>query len=508
MTQLVLGALCSAALLAACFPKWALWYLAPLALAPYVAVAFHRPERWRWWQVLASAYLLGAGWYCASLWWIGYVSVAGMLALCLFIALLLAGALTLAWWLRLKRTPLWLALPLVWMALEAVMTYLMTGFPWMLLGYAWSARTGLIQVADIGGVYLVSFLIVLLNVAVAEAAWCAAARAFTWSCAVPAGLALALAAADVAYGRAALAGADREAPRATLQIACVQANVASDVKHDSTRDVDVLRQYRFLSLDAAQHTNDVLIWPETAMPGYYLERGLSFRVVNDVLQRTHTPMLAGLARYELSSAGTVYFNSAGVIATNGALTSFYDKMHLVVFGEYVPLERYLPFLQKLTPIAGSFSAGTRPALLPLSTRAGATVACGPLICFEDVFSCVARAMARAGADLLVNLTNDGWYHSSPGAYQHAALSVFRAIETRLPLVRSTNSGVTMLADRCGRITAVLAERGSATDISGVLYAAVPVYAPRRTFYVRHGDWFLMLCALATAALAVRALVVR
>jgi len=234
---------------------------------------------------------------------------------------------------------------------------------------------------------------------------------------------------------------------------------------------------------------------------------LSFHAITNLVGSTGIPLLTGLPWFELDKRGEpLYYNSAGIIETNGTLACRYDKMHLVMFGEYVPYERLLPFLKKVTPIAGSFVPGDAPCGLALETAEG-TVTFGPLICFEDVFGYVARGMARAGADILVNFTNDGWFRSSPEPFQHAALSAFRAIETRRPLVRATNSGISTAIDRMGRITAVFDLHGRKTEVGGVMFATVALHPPEQTFYALYGDWLLVVW-IAFAAVAVTRAVVR
>jgi len=169
----------------------------------------------------------------------------------------------------------------------------------------------------------------------------------------------------------------------------------------------------------------------------------------------------------------------------------YDKMHLVIFGEYVPLEKYLPFLKLVTPIDGSYSSGKRAQLITVSVS-NQTVNFGSLICFEDVFGYLSRKMASRGADVLLNLTNDGWFKSSPEPFQHAALASFRAIETRRPLIRATNSGITTIIDRLGQTQEVLHKKEKYTELNGILYGKINIYKSSQTIYTRFGDWFLIL----------------
>jgi len=394
-----------------------------------------------------------------------------------------------------------------WMIFEALVTYVLTGFPWLLLGYAWRPWLTMIQVADIAGVYAVSMLVVLINAAFAQSC---AGMLERWSfMRRQAGVLIMVVVygSYCAYGSWRLGRLGTAQPGREITLACIQANIPSLVKHDTTKDSEILERQCGMSFDAAGKRPDVLVWSETAVPGYLHERMLSYHAVTNLVRSTGIPLLTGLPWFELDRRGEpVYYNSVGIVGTNGTLGCRYDKMHLVMFGEYVPCERLLPFLKKVTPIAGSFTPGAAPCGLALDTVSG-TVIIGPLICFEDVFGYVARAMARAGADVLVNFTNDGWFRSSPEPYQHAALSAFRAIETRRPLVRATNSGISTAIDRMGRTTAILDLHGRKTEVGGVMHATVAIHPPMQTFYALYGDWLLTVW-VAFAAVAMTRAVVR
>ncbi|RLD09199.1 MAG: apolipoprotein N-acyltransferase, partial [Chlamydiae bacterium] len=272
------------------------------------------------------------------------------------------------------------------------------------------------------------------------------------------------------------------------------------IKHDSTKNVDILRKYVELSIKASKKSPDLIIWPETALPGYFFDKRMTYKAVTNLVKYVNTPLLTGLCRRDISPDYYLnYYNSAGLIEPGGNIVSLYDKMHLVMFGEYVPYENIFPFLKLVTPIDGSFSCGSGARTLALTIKTN-TFEFGPLICFEDVFGYVAREMSRAGADILVNLTNDGWFHNSPEPYQHAALAAFRAIETRRPLIRSTNSGITTYINRFGKIKALLKENGKSVDVSGIMCARIPVYNRKNTLYTKFGDWFLIGWCIVTGGL--------
>jgi len=501
------GAILAAAALILAFPFYNAWLLSCVALVPLFVVLLQTARTWTWRRVFLLGYFFAAVWHIGSLWWVGYVSIAGMFALTLFIALLLAAALTVCWWLVQRGVPALAAAPCCWLVFEATVTYLFTGFPWLLLGNAWRPWLTLAQVAELTGVYGLSALIVLLNVAVTEGvvaavyrgAWRPAAR-HVIGVAVLVGVAW-------CFGAVRLAQLSSQPPQRSWRIAAIQANIPSLVKHDTTKDDEILRRHVILTMRAVRACRpDAVIWPETAIPGYLAERRLSFVVITNLMAAIRIPLLTGLPSYrdEFQPYFRRYFNCAGVIEPNGELGPTYAKKHLVMFGEYVPFERYLPFLSLVTPIEGSYTPGTHTTILVVSNGHAATLV-GPLICFEDAFGYLARAMARAGAQVLVNFTNDGWFRNSPEAYQHASLAGFRAIETRRPLVRVTNAGVTIVVDRCGRETAVLERDGRRTGVSGYLFDVVGIHPPITTVYMRCGNWLLLaailglLIAIVTAA---------
>jgi len=499
----------SGVLLTLAFPFYNLWLLSGVALVPLLLVLRTMPADTTWRRVYLLAFFFGAVWYISAVWWVGYVSVAGMLALALFIAALLAGTLTVAWLLVRRGIAPLVAVPACWLVFEAITTYLLGGFPWLLLGITWRPWLVMTQISDITGVYGVSLLIVLINGVLAELAL-ALMRRRPLRGALGLAIFVALVAGAAAlYGHLRLRQLEGAPPRASLRLACVQANIPSLVKHDFTKDATILRRHTALTLRAARLYPDLIIWPETALPGYFQERRMVYQVMTNLVRQLKMPILTGMARYEIDRGARVprYFNGAGIIEADGAVRAIYDKMHLVMFGEYVPFERYLPFLSLVTPIEGSYTPGAQTTLLVVSNRQ-VMARLGPLICFEDAFGYLGRRMTRAGADVLVNLTNDGWFRSSPQPFQHAALAGFRAIEMRRPLIRATNAGVTLVVDRCGRETAVLERNGRRTEINGVLFDVVPLHERQLTVYARYGDWLLLVALAVVGGCITRSAVAR
>jgi apolipoprotein N-acyltransferase len=183
-----------------------------------------------------------------------------------------------------------------------------------------------------------------------------------------------------------------------------------------------------------------------------------------------------------------YFNSSFLFETNGVLAQGYDKRHLVMFGEYVPLERYLPFMTAMTPIGASFSPGATSTVFRLE---GPDVAFSSLICFEDTVAGLARESVRNGARLLINQTNDAWFDPSAASRQHMAHCILRCVENGVPAIRVGNTGVTCCIDPHGRITEILEGKDGHSAFPGFVCSSVVVPGEEFTFtpYTRHGDLF-------------------
>jgi apolipoprotein N-acyltransferase len=248
---------------------------------------------------------------------------------------------------------------------------------------------------------------------------------------------------------------------------------------------------------------DLLIWPESATPRPLLNDQGTWDFVRGLAERHDGDFLLGTVYF--SEQGD--YNSAVLLSGHGKDAQLYHKMHLVPFGEYVPLRKGFPFFAWLVGdlIPGDFDPGPYPVVFELSAK---PVKIGPLICFEDVIGDLARQFALRGAQAFAVVTNDGWFLDSAGSRQHAAQAVFRCAENKLPMIRAANTGVTCLVDRFGRITATLQAESGSTYIEGVLFGKVAAPKdPVPTFYARNGEVFSMACALislvAAAAFFVR-----
>ena len=397
-----------------------------------------------------------------------------------------------------RITPLMpIVLPVFLVALEYLRGHLLTGFPWGFLGHSQYAFRALIQVADITGVYGLSFILMLTNATLcllvlwrAGKTW--QGRAVSRRTAVGWGLAtLGILAAAVLYGQGRISRMEEmisQAPR--VQVAVVQGNIPQVAKWDPAFQISTTKKYIQLSHQVTAAAPDLVVWPETATPFHMHHNKVLTGMVRRGVQAAGTDFVIGSPFFTRRGQALDYYNSAFLVTADGKIGPRYDKAHLVPFGEYVPLRRWLPFVGKLVAQVGDFVAGQPGQVLAWRNHRLA-----PLICYEAIFPALTRAAARNGADILINLTNDAWYGRTSAPYQHLSLCVFRAVESRRSFIRAANTGISGFIDPTGRIEAP----------TGLFVDAVanhPVAAlTHQSVYTRIGNAFAWLC-LAAAALVV------
>ncbi|MGH7405769.1 MAG: apolipoprotein N-acyltransferase [Candidatus Methylomirabilales bacterium] len=360
----------------------------------------------------------------------------------------------------------------LWVGLEYLRTFLLTGFPWNLLGYTQYRSLSIIQIASITGVYGVSFLLVLVNAAVALA--CLHVRRSAREALMPVLGVGVLLIGTVVFGMGRRVSA--EIPRREIRVSVVQGNIEQGIKWDPEFAGRTIAVYDRLTR-RADRGSDLIVWPETAVPFFLREGGPLTRRVLDLAMEVQVPLLVG-SPDRVSDASPRYYNSAFLVSPGGEIVQKYDKIHLVPFGEYVPLSSLLFFVHKMAAGIGDFSAGE--AFTVFETPKGRF---GVLICFETIFPDQVRRYVLAGADFLVNITNDAWFGDSAAPYQHLSMAALRAVENGVYLVRAANTGISALVAPSGQIV----ER-SDLFVEAVLSATM---APRSggTFYTRRGDLF-------------------
>ena len=432
----MIPAIVSAILLILAFPNFNLSYLAFVGFVPlFLVIRSKKPKEAFW-----ISYLCGFLFYLVTLYWLYHVTIFGLIIVCLYLALYF-GIFGLLFnrfaFFTLHPSPLTgLLIAIIWIILEYLQAHLFTGFGWALLGYSQYKNLALIQIADFSGVYGVSFIIMMVNVGIY--------RFFKRSLKeiVIAGMVLA---AAIGYGKI---GEDKGGQGKEITVSIVQANIPQEMKWDPAAKDEILERYANLTRLAAFEDPDLIIWPETSFPGFF---GINKETqeVLDLARKVDTPLLIGAN----TSEGLDSFNSAVLISERGKVVDRYDKIHLVPYGEYVPFSDKIPFLHRLVlGELGEFTPGKEYKAFSLHPSPFTNeVKFATLICFEDIFPKISKKLVQNGAEFLVVITNDAWYGKSGAPYQHAAASVFRAIENRVPIVRCANTGYSCFIDPRGRI---------------------------------------------------------
>lgn len=448
------------------------------------------------------------------------------------------------------KVPLVLAVPVAWVGLEYLRAYLLTGFSWYYLGHTQYRFVELIQISDVTGAYGVSFLVAMSSAAIAGLVPSSVFARFrllppdgvnapplsaSQHPYVPVLSAAMLFAAVLGYGFLRRSQADfQPGPR----VAIVQGNFTASLKHDPNEAERILETHNFLTGQAVKlgQRPDVIVWPETMYVNDMLEadESLSDKELSQLAPRVKpefwqkrlaqkdlaqlsdmagAAMIVGIDTIVADQMGLRHYNSAAFVKEGQGLAGRYDKIHRVVFGEYIPLRETIPWLRQLTPFSEGFgiAAGEKASLFELNEHRFA-----PMICYEDTVPHLVRGIVRSAntsdqpVDCLVNLTNDGWFHGSSELDQHLITAQFRAVECRTPLVRAVNTGISAFIDGDGvvlepRVFFDGDEQGRDSmrnpdtgkyhkQLNAVLVHDIPLDS-RESLYVQHGDWFAGTCGL-------------
>ncbi|HTN42805.1 MAG TPA: apolipoprotein N-acyltransferase [Nitrospiria bacterium] len=486
------------------FPRYDFEALAWIALVPLFLALENQTVRksfWLGWSA-GTVYFLGTvHWVTNTMIRYGklpaVVSYPIMLLFVVYLGLYVAAFAALFVFLRRRTTfPATLSAPVLWVSLELLRTYALTGFPWAALGYSQYLALPVIQVADTTGVYGVSFLVVLVNVAVAEGGLALRVPRFRPAAWKPVATALVAVALVLGYGAWRLSQ-DRLSQPPTLRVGVVQANIPQDRKWDARFRQETIDRYERLSNDLSSRSIRLLVWPEAAMPFFFEEDEAFRQQVVDTVRGDRVPLLFGSPAVTTVGNQLRLFNSAYFLSADGRLLGRYDKMHLVPFGEYVPLERLLFFVNKMAEGIGDFLPGEDYTVMTLpsvdesqqTAQAGPSPKIATVICFEVIFPDLVRRFVKHGAQLMITITNDAWFGDSSAPYQHFSMVVLRAVENRVPFARAANTGVSGFIDRSGRI-----QKTSPIFVEAAQADALRLRT-QTTFYTRHGDIFAYVCAI-------------
>ena len=383
-------------------------------------------------------------------------------------------------------------LPVAWVAFDLIRSFLFSGFPWAMLGYSQYRILPLIQIADIIGVYGITALLVLANVVLYRVLRAISGAGVPYPHKSAAVLFLFMILL-LAYGFKRLnIKEDIAAP--PLNVALIQGNIPQDLKWSASFRDRTISIYELLSREAAKGGGvDLVVWPESAVPFFFQDEPYQAERLRLLARTLETTLLFGSPAHELRNGRSTLLNSAFAVAPTGQTIGRSDKLHLVPFGEYVPFGNYLTFINKIVVGIGDFAPGERA--VPLNI--GKTVA-GTLICYEIIFPELAREYVNKGARVLVNITNDAWFGRSSAPYQHLAIAVFRAVETRTPLIRAANTGVTAIVDQNGHIRTM-------TELFVEGYRTGTVRpGTADSLYLKVGDAPAWLCVLLVMLLFIRA----
>lgn len=481
----------SGIILTTAFPKIGWSYCAWIAFVPFFAAIHGETPR----NSLRIGFVMGLFHHATLLYWIiGVCNTYGRLPIvvAIVIMLLLAAYLSLYTALfafllntfREKSIGYYISAPILLPGLEYIRSFLLSGFPWENIGHSQFEQIPLLQSADLFGVYGLSSLIIGVNAVIFLAGIrYTKEKIIAWH---QLALVIVLIGAFWGYGIWRITTIDAIAAGSIHKtVTLVQGNIDQSIKWDPAYQEKTINRYIELTRSAQAPDTDLTIWPETALPFYFLRDEPLTTMVLQNIRDMNGHIITGSPSYIWKNRNPSFLNSAYLIAPDGNVVGRYDKVHLVPFGEYVPLRNWLP-LGKIVEAVGDFASGQRGQILTWNETP-----IGILICFEVIFPDLARELTKNGAQLLVTITNDAWFGKSSAPYQHLSMATFRAVENRLAMARAANTGISAFIDPVGRITLQTPLFKTTT-----LSASVPLMESK-TFYTRFGDILPGLCLLMT-----------
>ncbi|MBF6568518.1 MAG: apolipoprotein N-acyltransferase [Candidatus Binataceae bacterium] len=492
--------------LALAFPKFDLNLLAWVAFVPlFYAIDGLTPG-----VAFAYGWVQGLACYIVSVYWITItlnsfahlpiaVAVLPMLLLSAILAIYTGAAVWAGVYCSTRtRIPFVIAFPIIWAGIEWLRSFFPIGFPWSYVGYAEYRNLELIQFAEITGVYGVSALVVFFNAVLYSVVFGRHSRRVQT---ISLGTLTALMVAALAFGAVRIHHFDHAPARGKLRVAMVQGDIPQSIKWDPAFLRSSFEVYLKQSKIAAHENVDLIVWPEAAAAFLFQPTDdYPAQLIEDAQYRTRllaaaraggTPILFGAPAYGFQDGQPVFYNRAYLVSAQGRVANYYDKMQLVPFGEYVPLRAVLGyFVQKVAKGFGDMIPGRVQTIFDVK---GARL--GVLICYESVFPDLTRRAVKHGAEILVNITNDAWYGDSSAPYQMLAMAAMRSVETKVPMIRVANTGISAIILPAGQIVAPTPLFRRTSEVEEV------AYRPERTIYTIVGDLFAEICfGLTIAAL--------
>ena len=477
------------------FPKAGLWPLAWVSIVPLLIFLLETGRV----DAFKGGLVYGLAYFITTIYWVEhsiriyghlpiYLSIPSLLLLCLVLALYVSLFSILFNNLYMTtRFPALLLAPVLWVSLDLLRTYLFTGFPWASIGYSQYKWLSIIQIADITGVYGVSFLVVAVNGAFADIIlYRRRMQIFPLFPVFPTLLGIVLVFMGILgavwYGYFRLNQKDGYASKLTVSV--VQGNIDQSGKWNTDNRQSIMAVYKQLTRLTLQKSPDLVVWPETSVPFVFNNDPEPTEKLRSFVRSISTPLLFGSVEI-LSSKETTYelSNAAVLLDADGRTAGTYEKIHLVPFGEYIPW--MLP-LEKLVTAIGNFSPGKTYTVMKAYKVPFSTV-----ICYEIIFPELVRKFINKGAKFLVTITNDAWFGKTSAPYQHFSMAVFRAVENRVPVVRSANTGISGFIDDRGHII-----RMGRLFREETLTETISISNGSKSFYTKFGNVFGYLCVVA------------
>jgi len=387
--------------------------------------------------------------------------------------------------------------PLLWVSIEFIRSvFPLGGFPWGILGYSQYQNLMLIQIVDKTGVFGISFLIVLVNTTITDVLLHFArlreiklqrlsATSLSTSIShyfrIPLSLYFCLLIIVVAYIYGFMV-MQKELPLPKLKVAIIQSNIGTEESWDwMVKQEEILQRLTSLSQQAAKEQPSLTIWTETAILDSPQLLSSLREKLSSLARKMHTNLLIGAPHVEFKERTTKYYNSAFLFSDRGEIINRYDKIHLVPFGEMLPLENIFPIVRELLPQTGYYSSGSELVIFQKPARFNV------LICYEGIFGNLTRKFVKKGAQFIINITNDAWSQTPASYYQHFTIDIFRAIENKTYFLRAGNTGISAIITPYGYVKEIL-------DIGkeGVLISKISPMN-KKTFYTKYGDIFAYIC---------------